>query len=95
MSNTIKLTVVSCTPSSKGGFINKLQHKEVKSIDTAFGKKTQESQVTYYMKTDSSNEVGFSADLDISNLKIVERPFVVDDKNGQEIMLKWLHIGEV
>ena len=97
MSQVINLAVAKCSPSKNGGFILKLQHKEVaKTVTTAFGNKTQESQATYYMKVDNAVALGFKADLDISQFRVVERPYVVEDPtselNGQTIQLKWLHL---
>ena len=94
--STINLEVVKSTPSTKGGHIIKLQHKDSKSIDTPFGKKTQESQETYYMKVDNPGTVGFKADLDLSNFRVIERDFTINDPksdlNGQTIQLKWLSL---
>lgn len=92
----IQLEVVKSTASTKGGHILKLQHKESKSIETPFGKKTQESQETYYMKVDNPGTVGFKAELDLSQFRIIERDFKVEDPNsdlnGQTIQLKWLSL---
>jgi hypothetical protein len=94
--STINLEVVKSTPSKNGGHILKLQHKESKSIDTPFGKKTQESQETYYMKVDDAGQLGFKAELDISQFRVIERDFTVEDPqsdlNGQTIQLKWLSL---
>ena len=93
---TVNLEVVKSTPSTRGGHILKLQHKESKYIDTPFGKKTQESQETYYMKVDNPGQVGFKADLDLAQFRVIERDFTVEDPNsdlnGQTIQLKWLSI---
>lgn len=97
MSQVVNLTVKSCTASSNGGFILKLQNKSTKEITTPFGKKVSDHQETYYMKVaDNSARVGFNADLDLSQFNIVERPYTIDDPNsdinGQTIQLKWLQI---
>ena len=97
MSHIVNLTVKSCTPSSNGGFILKLQNKSTKEVETLFGKKASDHQETYYMKVaDNSAKVGFTAGLDLSQFKIVERPYTIDDENsdinGQTIQLKWLQI---
>lgn len=89
--------VAQCTESKRGGAIIKLVHEETKSMDTPFGKKTSKIQQTFYMKVDQPVKVGTEGALDPTEFKIVERPFTVDDPNsdinGQEIMLKWLHLN--
>lgn len=94
--SAITLTLVKSTPSENGGFILKLQNKDEKVMETAFGTKTQATQETYYMKVDKpAIKVGKSADLDISDFKVVERPYEIDDEeNGgkKTISLKWLQI---
>lgn len=91
MSQKINLTVVSATLSSNGGFIHKLQNKTSTVVDTPFGKKTQDSQVTYYMKLDDAAPIGMQAEIDIDNFKVVERPYTVPD-TGEVLELKWLQL---
>lgn len=95
-------TLIKATPSTKGGHILKLQAKDTKRLDTGFGIKTNTSQTTYYMKVASvSVAVGASAELDVSQFNIVERPHTITESvvtpNGtvqqpKEIMLKWLQL---
>lgn len=77
MANIKNLTVVKCTPSTKGGFLLKLQSKAAKQLDTAFGSITQTSQETYYMKVGTTQPVGKVADLDIDLFKVTELPFTI------------------
>lgn len=93
----VLLTLVSSTPSQNGGFILKLQNKSTKEIATPFGKKVSDHQETYYMKVaENTCQVGFKAEMDLSQFNIVERPYTIDDPNsdinGQTIQLKWLQI---
>jgi len=97
MSHIVNLELISSTPSSNGGFVLKLQNKSTKEIVTPFGKKVSDHQETYYMKVaENACQVGFKADLDLSQFNIIERPFVVTDEQsdlkGQTLQLKWLQI---
>ena len=91
-----KLKCVKCTSSKNGGFILKLQNKEEKSIETPFGKKTQTSQNTYYMKVDEECAVGTEAELNVDDFNVIERQYTIDDESsdlhGETIQLKWLSI---
>ena len=93
---TVNLTLISKTPSENGGEILKLQNADEKAEQTAFGMKTQKTQVTYYMKVDKCPLAkGKSADLDLDMFNIVERPFEIEDEETKEmktIHLKWLHL---
>ena len=48
------------------------------------------------MKVDNPGQVGFKADLDLAQFRVIERDFTVEDPNsdlnGQTIQLKWLSI---
>ena len=88
--------VEKCTASTKGGAILKLVHKEDKSLQTPFGMKTSTTQQTFYMKVDQPVALNTKGELDPATFSVVERPFVINDPqsdmNGQEVMLKWLHL---
>ncbi len=92
----VNLEVISCT-STEGyegsgiGYILKLQHKETKQMKTPFGLKVSNEQVTFYMKVAEECKVGFKADLDIDTMRVVERPFAIED-TGEVVQLKWLHL---
>lgn len=105
--NKVLLTCISSTPSVNGGFVVKLQSTSDLVVTTAFGTKTQKSQLTYYIKLDTTVKPGFAAELDLSQFEIVERPFMLDvaataanpaigqaavPAHQEEIMLKWLQI---
>ncbi len=94
MANLINLEVISSTPSSKGGHILKLQNKEAKEMITPFGKKKVDSQTTYYMKVEEAQKVGFKADLDVDQFKVVDREFVPEDAvaGAPALILKWLQL---
>jgi hypothetical protein len=101
MANLIKLTCISSTASSNGGFILKLQNKETLTIATPFGDKTQGTQQTFYMKVDGACPVGKVAQLDLDMFKIVPRPFDLPEsgtlgtpgyKAPELITLNWLQI---
>lgn len=105
MANSIKLTCISSTASENGGHILKLQNKEVVTVDTGFGMKTQGKQQTYYMKVDAACLVGKVAILDLEHFRIIEHPFDIvtppvgaPDEDGyiagkiETIQLKWLSI---
>lgn len=89
--STVNLKVVSATASKNGGFIHKLQSNTTKVVKTVFGAKTQESQATYYMKLDEAAPIGMEAELDLSEFKVVDREFLLED-TGEIIMLKWIHL---
>ncbi len=95
MPNLIRLNVVQSTPSSRGGFIVKLQNSTTRTEQTEFGSKTVGSQQTYYMKLDEEPTVQ-SADLDLDRYQVVERDFLISDEKspsfGQTVQLKWLHL---
>lgn len=83
--------VISSTPTDNGsGFITKLQHKTVVTVDTEFGKKTQQRQETYYIKLDNQVAVGLEKPLSLEKFDIVERLFTTDE--GDELTLKWLFL---
>lgn len=86
---------MSCTPSENEGFILKLQHREIKSSKTPFGLKTQPVQHTFYMKVAEECEVGFKAEMNVNDMRIVEREFTIPegDNAGEVVMLKWLHLN--
>lgn len=86
-----KFKCISCTESSNGGFIAKLQNKVSKSINVFGVTKTTEQQSTYYIKVDTAIPVGKEDELPLGSFKVVERPFVLED-TGEEVMLKWLHL---
>ncbi len=92
----LMLSVAKATQTKDKKFILKLQHKSSKQMQTPFGMKTVEHQETYYMKTDTSPGIGFSAELDPNTFIIKERDYLVEDPNsdmnGQTIQLKWLHL---
>jgi hypothetical protein len=95
MANVIKLTCISSTASSNGGFILKLQNKDVQTIATPFGEKTQGKQQTYYMKVDGPCKVGLIAPLDLDQFKIVERVFdrpTEIEGVKEPVTLKWLQL---
>jgi hypothetical protein len=77
MSKVLKLKVTKSTLSSNGGYIITLQSKESKSMQTPFGLKTQESQLTYYMKVTEAQPIGKEADMDINLFDVVERPYTI------------------
>lgn len=77
MSRVLNLKVTKSTASSNGGYIITLQSKETKTMDTPFGKKVQESQLTYYMKVTEAQPVGKEAPMDVDLFEIVERPYVI------------------
>ena len=87
-----KFICTKSTPSSKGGFINTLQCKSVKSI----GMLTQETSETYYIKTVSSVPVNTSMDLDIEEMfNVTVNPYeTVDTVTGEVIIIpcKWLRM---
>lgn len=83
MANLINLTVVKCTPSSKGGSILKLQNKDTKQVSTAFGITSQASQQTFYLKVASPMQVGFVAPLDTDMFAITELPFNIPAADAQ------------
>lgn len=87
---------MSATKSTNGGEILKLQNKqEGKTLKTAFGTKTQNVQITYYMKVDECPlKVGSKETLDLDMFNIVERPFTIEEGEnaGSDIILKWLQI---
>lgn len=86
-----KFEVISSTATSNGtGFITKLQHKTIKVVDTEFGKKTQDSQETYYIKLDNQATIGFKSQLNLDKFDIVNRSFTTDE--GDELTLKWLFL---
>lgn len=93
--STVKLTVENCSSSSNGGFILTLKTDKIKHTEeTAFGKKTTETQKTYYMKVDEQQPVGKQGELDLSQFRIVPRPFTIPEGEfaGKEVMLDWLHL---
>lgn len=96
MSNLINLSVISANPSTKGGFIVKLQNKTSNSVMTAFGNKTSTKQLTYYIKLDQAPQIGLTAPLDLDAFDVIERSHTIDDvtsdKNGETIQLKWLQL---
>lgn len=91
----LALECMSCTPTEKAdGFILKLQHTHMLEKVTPFGKKVQPVQKTFYMKTAEQCEIGFTADMNLDEWRITERPFdIVDGDAVTPVMLKWLHIG--
>lgn len=84
------------TESSKGGFINTLQCKVVKSIDIFGQSHTQESTETYYIKTAKTIAVNSTCDLDISTMfNVTVRDYnTVDKETGEVITIpcKWLSV---
>ena len=89
------LTCISSTPSENGGHILKLQNKNDKVVQSAFGTTTQKQQTTYYMKVGAPCAVGFSADLDLGNYKVTEMPYVLPEGSehaGDTVQLKWLFL---
>lgn len=92
----MNFSVAKCTVSSKGGAILKLVHKENKSLQTPFGMKTSTTQQTFYMKVDAPVALNTVGELDPATFNVVERPYTItdpaSDMNGQEVMLKWLHL---
>lgn len=90
-----KLTCIASTASENGGFILKLQSKLDKVVASAFGVTTQKQQATYYMKVGQPCTVGFTANLDLSNYKVTEMPYVLPDgaeNAGETVQLKWLFL---
>lgn len=81
--NTMKFKVEKSTQTKiKDGYILKLVSKEEKSLQTPFGLKVQQSQTTFYMKTQSTPGVGFEAEMDVETLNVIERPhdIIVDEE---------------
>lgn len=68
------LTVVSCTPTENGSFLNKLQSEEGVTVSTTFGNTTSNKAKTLYLFTDKKNKVGQTGDVDLAqfNTKIKE-----------------------
>jgi hypothetical protein len=93
MSNQVTLTVSKSKESSNGGYVLTLKHKsDSESVATPFGNTTKSDTLnTYYMKVEDAPENGFSAQLDLDDYTIVERPFTTE--SGKDLMLKWLHIN--
>lgn len=84
-----KFTVIQISDETKNGnVILKLQHKVV--VDLGFAKKSKSE--TYYIAVavdDNSAKENDVVNLDLAMFEVVERPFELD---GEEIMLKWLHL---
>ena len=93
----LALKCVSCTETDKkDGFILKLQHQHLIEKVTPFGKKSQPVQHTFYMKVAESCAVDFTAEMNLDEWKITERPFEFTDEDSvvQNVNLKWLHLAE-
>ena len=86
-----KFKCISCTASTNGGFIAKLQAKSVKTASIFGVTKTVEASETYYLKVDGKIPEGTEDVLPLELFNIVERPFILED-TGEEIQLKWLHL---
>ena len=103
MSNKITLGLVHVTPTTQAetpGFILKLQAKNHNVVETAFGTKEQDSQLTYYMKVKQvspgiklakdpgSNKMlpttPFSAELDLDEFDITPRDFTIEDTTSPD-----------
>lgn len=87
------LECVSCTETKKeDGFILKLQHQSTKEMKTPFGKKVQPIQHTFYMKVADECEVGFKAEMNLDDMRIIERDYEIPE-TGEIVLLKWLHLN--
>jgi hypothetical protein len=88
----VLLTVAKCTSSTNGGHVLTLKEKSAPTtVSTPFGDVDKSEWTnTFYMKVHEPIKVGFSAELNLSEYNIVERPFTTDD--GKDLDLKWLHI---
>jgi len=86
-----KFKVEQSNPNDKGGFVTKLVTEEV--IDLGIlGKKTKKE--TMYISTTKQPAVDAEVELDMDMFRIQEYPFVIPEgeNEGEEIMLKWLHL---
>lgn len=82
MSNIIELTVAQCTETKNKNFVNKLVGK-TESVKTAFGEVEGGSR-TFYLFTDTANEVGTKGSVDLSKFDIVVNEYPFTDDNGDE-----------
>jgi hypothetical protein len=81
-----KFKVISSNPSNEGkSFVTKLNYTT--TVATFVGEKTKSE--TYYISGSKQLEVGIEVDVNLDMFKVVEHPFEID---GEEIMLKWLHL---
>lgn len=71
------LKCISSTSSKNGGFVVKLQNKDIIELDTPFGKKTQAAQTTFYVKMDNDVAIGTEGDLDLSKFQVIENPYEI------------------
>ena len=95
MSGQQLFKVEKCTPSSKGGFIVKLQSKSVNTVQTVFGTIESNTQKTYYAKVQNEAKVGTEGPIDLSLFDVVTRDWEIDDEEsemfGETVQLDWLY----
>lgn len=91
--NTIKVTVLKCTPSTKNQGVNIVTVRNVAEGVQALGTTLTGTQSTYYMATTGPVAVGSQHELNMDLYQVTERPYQVADKVTGEIktlQLKWL-----
>ena len=93
MSTIKNLTVESSNVTVNNSFCNKLVSKTEIITPTVFGNSISQTQETYYLFTDKANAKGFTAQLDIANFDVVEKPFEITNDKGiaETIQLKYLY----
>ncbi len=82
----MKFKVISSNANSEGGFVTKLS-REI-SKETFVGIKKM--KLTFYISGTKQLEIGSEQDINPTDWTIREYPFVTPE--GEEIMLKWLHL---
>ena len=101
----MNLVVVSSNPSNNGEtFVTKLRATKTVDLGDILG--TKPSTKTYYISTTKQAPVKAELELNLGIFNIVERPYVdengdlptddegnvVADRDGNPLMLKWLHL---
>lgn len=82
MSNLITLAVDKSVETENGNYMNKLVGKG-ETVDTAFGA-VEGSKRTFYMFTDSKNNKGKEAEIDLANFDIVKKEYEFVDDEGED-----------